>query len=388
MQTWTKWRQDFHREPETSFKEFQTQEKIRSILLSLNITDIKQCGTTGLLADIYGTAPPSGSSQTIAYRADMDALCMEESNHSLEYRSQNSGAAHMCGHDGHMACLLGAVDVISKSLDRIPSDKVIRLIFQPAEEIGSGAIKMIEEGCLEGVDEVYGMHNMPNIPLGKVYCPNNAIMASMDIFEITVNGKGGHGAYPYRNTDVVLAGSHIVSALHAIIPLEINCHDAAVMTVCTFEAGTTANVMPDTAVLKGSIRTFDPEVRALLSKRLTEVAELTAKRHRCEAKVMINDRAPPLLNHHRNATLVREAAEKVLGDDYVHTMHPSSASEDFGCFLLQKPGAFFFMGCEIPEILHSSSYNFNDLLIPYAVKMWVGLTEELLKVEIDKSLLS
>jgi hippurate hydrolase len=388
MQNWTKWRQFFHRHPETSFKEFNTQQKLKEILASMNINNVKECAGTGLVADIQGTAPPSGTPLTIAYRADTDALCMEEANHHLEYRSQNPGAAHMCGHDGHMACLLAGVDVISRSLDRIPSDKVIRILFQPAEEIGSGANKMIEEGCLEGVDEVYGMHNIPTLPLGAVYCPNNAIMASMDVFEITVHGKGGHGAYPYRNTDVVLAGSSIVTALHAIIPLEINCHDAAVLTVCTFESGTAANVMSDTALLKGSIRTFDPEVRALLNKRLIEVAELTAKRHRCEAKIIIHDRAPPLINHHRNATLVREAAEKMLGADMIHNMHPSSASEDFGCFLLQKPGAFFFMGTEVSEILHSSSYNFNDAMIPYAAKVWVGLTEELLKVELDKSLLS
>lgn len=385
MDKWVSLRHSFHSEAEVSFQEFKTKQKILNILNQQGIADIKYLTETGLIADVHGKAPPSGHKECIAFRAEMDALAMSEGNPLLPYRSTGN-AAHMCGHDGHMTCLLAFSEVLVQNLDRIPEDKTIRLLFQPAEEVGQGAISMIQAGCLEGVDAIYGLHNRPTLPLGKLYCPDGAIMAAKNDFMIEISGKGGHGAYPYRNSDVILAACHIVTSLHSIIPLEINSQEEAVLTVCIFQSGTTFNVMPSTAVLKGSFRTFNPEIQHYLSSRIREISILTAQRHKCEAKVHDEETSKALINHAPNAVLVRKAGVRALGAENLVEWKPVPGSEDFSYYLDEKPGSFFFIGSEVNENLHSSSFNFNDKMIPFGIKMWVGLVEELFNIDLDKTI--
>jgi hippurate hydrolase len=317
----------------------------------------------------------------------MDALAMREGNNALPYRS-TVNAAHMCGHDGHMTCLLAFSAVLVMNLDSIPEDKTIRLLFQPAEEVGQGAISMIQAGCLEGVDAIYGLHNRPTLPLGKLYCPDGAIMAAKNDFIIEISGKGGHGAYPHRNSDVILAASHIVTSLHNIIPLEINSQEEAVLTVCIFQSGISFDVMPSNAVLKGSFRTFNPEIQQYISSRILEISTLTAQRHKCEAKVQDEETSKALINHASNALFVRKAGVRALGAENVVEWKPVPGSEDFSYYLDEKPGSFFFIGSEVDQNLHSSSFNFNDKMIPFGIKMWVGLIEELFDIDLDKSLIN
>ena len=283
----TQLRHDIHRYPEPGFEETRTQSKVRERLESVGLNP-QVCAETGLVADIG-----SGSGLTIALRADLDCLRMTEENHDLPYRSERDGLAHMCGHDGHTAVLTGVGQLLASVSDRLSGR--VRLLFQPAEEGPGGAPRMIEEGALDGVDEVYAMHNWPHAPLGELRTIAGPCLATVAEFGIEVRGKGGHASTPHVTTDPVLAGAYIVSALQTIISRNVPSEESAVISVTTFHGGEAFNVIPDTAQLSGTVRSLSDDVYALIERRMHEVVTATAQGLGCEAKLDLRRMYPVLI---------------------------------------------------------------------------------------------
>ena len=258
---------------------------------------IKPCAGTGLVVDIVGTGPESLEGvNMIALRADMDALPIPENNPTLPYKSITD-CAHMCGHDGHMATLLSSAEVMIKHRDRIPKNKVVRLLFQPAEEGPGGALPMIKEGCLEGVDEVYGYHNVPNFEEGDVRVCEGAIMAKVTTVKITVNGQGGHGSVPHMIKDVVSAGAAILNALHTVKSRCIDSKENFIFTLTQFTSGHTYNVFPDSAFMQGTIRSYIDKTLDQIKAKIRLIAENTAIAMGCTATVELDDMYPATVNH-------------------------------------------------------------------------------------------
>ena len=291
-------RRELHAYPEPGFEEKETQRRIRAVLAELDVcADARTCAETGLVADIAGPVgkPPSDKNtvRCVALRSDMDALRMTEKNECLAHRSRHEGVAHMCGHDGHMASLVLAAALVARRKDRLPAGASVRLLFQPAEEGPGGALPMIMDGALEGVDECYGFHNWPSFPLGEVHVKPGALMAHVSEFTITVKGSGCHASQPHAGVDAVLAGSAVVQALHTITSRSTRSDENAVVSVTQFHAGEATNVLPDSAVLKGTIRDLDPAVFDLIEKRIAEVSAGVAAGYGATADVKIDSMCPP-----------------------------------------------------------------------------------------------
>ena len=291
-------RRELHAYPEPGFEEKETQRRIRAVLAELDVcADARTCAETGLVADIVGPVgkPPTDKStvRCVALRSDMDALRMTEKNECLAHRSRHEGVAHMCGHDGHMASLVLAAALVARRKDRLPAGASVRLLFQPAEEGPGGALPMIMDGALEGVDECYGFHNWPSFPLGEVHVKPGALMAHVSEFTVTVKGSGCHASQPHAGVDAVLAGSAVVQALHTITSRSTRSDENAVVSVTQFHAGEATNVLPDSAVLKGTIRDLDPAVFDLIEKRITEVSAGVAAGYGATAEVKIDSMCPP-----------------------------------------------------------------------------------------------
>ena len=291
-------RRELHAYPEPGFEEKETQRRIRAVLAELDVcADARTCAETGLVADIAGPVgkPPSDKNtvRCVALRSDMDALRMTEKNECLAHRSRHEGVAHMCGHDGHMASLVLAAALVARRKDRLPAGASVRLLFQPAEEGPGGALPMIMDGALEGVDECYGFHNWPSFPLGEVHVKPGALMAHVSEFTITVKGSGCHASQPHAGVDAVLAGSAVVQALHTITSRSTRSDENAVVSVTQFHSGEATNVLPDSAVLKGTIRDLDPAVFDLIEKRIAEVSAGVAAGYGATADVKIDSMCPP-----------------------------------------------------------------------------------------------
>lgn len=330
-------RRDVHKHAEPGFKEFETSRKIKEMLLSFGIEEesIKSCAVTGWVVDIRGTGEETPSVEgvkTIALRADMDALPMPE-NTTVEYKTVTP-FAHMCGHDGHMATLLAATQVIMKNRHKIGRDKLLRLLFQPAEEGPGGALPMIKKGCLEGVDEVYGFHNISIFEEGDVRVIDGPIMAAVTTVKIKVLGKGGHGSVPHMINDVITAGAAILNNLHTIKSRCVDSKENFTFTITQFTSGFTYNVFPDDAFMQGTIRCYSPSALEIIKSKINLIAESTAEALGCKAEVELTDLYPPTINHKVQTDHVIRICKRYMGEERVSSkMLPITGSEDFAYFL-------------------------------------------------------
>jgi len=369
------WRRDLHAHPEVMYDVHRTAAFVTERLKAFGCDEVVTgLGQTGVVGVIKGRKPAAGKSNVIGLRADMDALPIDEET-NLPYASKSPGKMHACGHDGHTAMLLGAAQYLAETRD-FAGDAVV--IFQPAEEGGAGAAAMIKDGLMDRfkIDQVYGMHNNPGMPIGSFALRPGPIMAAMDRISIQIEGKGGHAAYPHKTIDSVLVGSQLVMALQTIVSRSVNPLESAVLSICEFHAGHAGNVIPNSAELRGTVRTLKPEVRDLMEKRMNEVVNGVALQ--TGAKIVLDyDRGYPVVVNHRAETeMAVRIASEVSGAEKVNTdMPPVMGAEDFAYMLEARPGAFIFMGNGDSAGLHHPAYNFNDEAIVYGYSYWVKLVE-------------
>ena len=368
----TGWRRYLHENPELMFEEHNTAAFVVERLKEFGITDIATgIGGTGVVATIKGKSDSKG--RVIGLRADMDALPIQEAT-GLDYASRTPGKMHACGHDGHTAMLLGAAKYLSETRN---FDGTVVLIFQPAEEGGGGGREMCRDGLMErwGIQEVYGMHNMPGVPAGEFAIRPGALLASADQFDITVTGQGGHAAAPHRAIDTNLAASHVVVALQSIASRNVDPLQQAVISVCTLRSDSTAhNVIPQTVLLRGTVRTLDPEVRDLVEDRLKRIVTATAEAYGCSAEIDYERGYPITMNAPENTEIAADIAEAVAGRVERDTA-PIMAGEDFSFMLEERPGAYMFIGNGEGPMVHHPEYNFNDAAIPAGCSWFAELVE-------------
>ena len=364
-------RRDLHAHPEIGFEEVRTSGIVAEKLTQWGIEVHRGLGGTGVVGVLKGKG---GGGKRIGLRADMDALPLEEET-GLPYQSTVPGKMHACGHDGHTAMLLGAAKYLAETRNFAGTAVVI---FQPAEEGGGGGLAMVKDGLITrfGIEEVYGMHNYPGIPLGQFAIRPGAIMASADHIEIAIEGKGGHAARPHFAVDTILVGAQIINQLQSIVSRNVDPLESAVVSVCMFQAGHTDNVIPQHAKLRGTARSLKPKIRELLHQRITEVVEGTAKLYGATAKVTYTFGYPVVVNHERETDFAATVAREIAGADKVDTdVAPLMGAEDFAYMLLERPGAFIFVGNGDSAGLHHPAYDFNDEVIPLGTSYWVRLTE-------------
>lgn len=337
-------RRHFHENPELGYEEFETAKLVAERLQSLGLEDIKTgIATTGVTGLIRGTGTSSGADNVVMVRADMDALPILEEN-DVDYRSKTDGVMHACGHDSHTAMLLGVTRMLMDRRDEFSG--TVKVLFQPAEEGGGGARVMIEEGALEDphVDYALGMHIAQDVPVGQIELRGGPTLAAADHFEIEIQGKGGHGAQPHLCIDPIAVGAQIVTTLQTIISREVDPTKEAVVTVGAFNSGKAANVIPDTAILKGTLRSFDPEVRDQIASRVGEIAQGVAKSMRAEAEFTYIRGYPATVNNVEITDLVHSIASDVVGEENAFEGPLHMGAEDFSYFLEQVPGCFYFVG--------------------------------------------
>lgn len=366
-------RQDLHRHPELSFKEHRTSELVATQLQSWGYEVTRGIAGTGLV----GTLRRGDGSKTLGIRADMDALPIQELS-GLPYASVNAGVMHACGHDGHTTILLAAARTLAEVGE---FDGQLNLIFQPAEETGSGARKMIAEGLFERFpcDAVFGLHNWPGVPAGHLGCVTGPAMASIDQAHITVRGKGGHGAEPHNTVDPVVVSAHIITALQTIVARNIDPLDMGVVTVGSIHGGAASNVIPDSVELALTMRSFRPEIRALLQERVPALARSQAESFGAVADVDFRLGFPAVINHADETAFARQVAIDNFGPQQVaEGFRPRTASEDFAYMLQAKRGSYVFLGNGEGPSLHNARYDFNDSVIGLAATYWSRLTESYL----------
>jgi len=369
----TEWRRDFHAHPELLFDVHRTASSVADKLKAFGCDEVVTgIGRTGVVGVIRGWK--GKSDKTIGLRADMDALPIEEAT-DLPYKSTVPGKMHACGHDGHIAMLLGAARYLAETRNFAGTAVII---FQPAEEGGAGGKAMVQDGLMErfGINEIYGMHNYPGMPVGEFGLRPGAIMAAADYVQIDIEGKGAHAARPHLGIDTVLVGAQIINALQSIVSRNVDPLEAAVVSICMFHAGSTDNVIPQTAQLRGTARSLIPEVQELLEKRVPEIAETTAKLYGAKATVKYRRGYPVLKNHAVQADFAASVAAQIAGADKVDTsLAPVMGAEDFSFMLNARPGAFIFVGNGDSAGLHHPAYNFNDEVIPIGTSYWAKLVE-------------
>ena len=374
----TELRRDLHRHPELKFQESRTSNVIRQVLERSGIEIRAGVAKTGILGTLKGTANPSTGSgrggRVIALRADMDALPMEEKT-GKPYASENKGVHHACGHDGHVATLLGAAVVLAQVRDRIPG--TVRFVFQPAEEGGFGGKMMVDEGALDNpaAGMTFALHSWPFLDAGKIGLRKGTIMASTDSFRITVLGRGGHGAYPHKCVDPILVGAKIVDNLQAVVSREKNPVEPAVVTIGKFHSGTATNVIPDDALLEGTIRTLSEETRKAIHDGIRRVCESTAAAFRARATFELTEGYPSTVNHDVAVDLLDKVGRDVLGPQSIHWLPEASmGGEDFAFYLQKVPGAMFRLGVGANRpALHSSDFDFEDAALEPGMKVYCGL---------------
>src|SRR5215470_13375468 len=372
----TAWRRDLHAHPELLFDVYRTAASVAEKLKAFGCDEVVPgIGRTGVVGVIRGRQPASGSgNKVIGLRADMDALPIEEAT-GVPYKSTVPGKMHACGHDGHTAMLLGAAKYLAETRNFAGTAVVI---FQPAEEGGGGGREMVKEGMMErfAIDEVYGMHNYPGLPVGEFAIRPGPIMAAADTVSIGIEGKGGHAARPHLTIDTVLVGAQIINQIQSIVSRNVDPLNAGVISICMFQAGHTDNVIPQTAHLRGTARSLTAEVRDLLEKRLGEVVEGTAKLYGAKAKLTYRRGYPVLKNHQQQTSFAASVASQIVGADRVDTNFPPvMGAEDFSYMLEARAGAFIFVGNGDSAGLHHPAYNFNDDVIPVGTSYWVRLVE-------------
>jgi len=370
----TAWRHDIHAHPELLYDVNRTAgivaDKLRSFGCDEVVTGI---GRTGVVGVIHGNRAGEGG-RVIGLRADMDALPIQEAN-DIPYKSTVPGKMHACGHDGHTAMLLGAARYLAETRN---FNGTAVVIFQPAEEGGAGGKAMVQDGLMERfrVEEVYGMHNYPGLPVGQFALRAGPLMAAADRITIDIEGRGGHAARPHVSIDTVLVGAQIINAIQSIVSRNVDPLEAAVVSICVFQAGTTDNVIPQTAQLRGTARSLTPKVRDLLEGRLQQVVTGTAQLYGATAKLTYRRDYPITRNHDRQAAFAASVATQVAGRERVDDqVAPVMGAEDFSFMLEARPGAFIFVGNGASAGLHHPAYDFNDETIPFGTSYWVKLVE-------------
>jgi amidohydrolase len=369
------WRRDLHEHPELLYDVHRTAAFVADRLREFGCDQVTTgIGKTGVVGVIKGKkAAGTGDLRVIGLRADMDALPIEEAT-GLAYASKTVGKMHACGHDGHTAMLLGAARYLAETRN-FAGDAVV--IFQPAEEGGAGAAAMIKDGLMDrfGIEQVYGMHNGPGIPIGSFAIRPGPIMASTDSVDITIEGHGGHAARPHKCIDSTLVGAQLIMALQSIVSRSVDPLDSAVVSMCEFHAGNARNVIPQSAVLRGTVRTLTPEVRRLVEKRVGEVCEGIARMTGAKIDLLYDHGYPVTVNHASQTDHAIRIAQEVSGDANVHETPPLMGGEDFAYMLEARPGAFIFCGNGDSAGLHHPAYNFNDEAILYGTSYWIKLVE-------------
>lgn len=370
------WRRDLHAHPELLYDVHRTAGFVADRLREFGCDEVVTgLGQTGVVGVIKGRKPADGRNvKAIGLRADMDALPIHEET-NLPYQSKAPGKMHACGHDGHTAMLLGAARYLSETRN-FAGDAV--MIFQPAEEGGAGAAAMIKDGLMDrfAIDQVYGMHNIPGMALGSFAIRPGPLMASMDKLVIKVEGKGAHAAMPHKGVDPVLAGAQLVVALQSIVSRSIDPLESAVLSICSFHAGHTSNVIPQTADMLGTVRTLKPKVRDLVEQRMKDVAAGVAQATGTRIELNYNRGYPVVVNHPDQTDIALKTAADIVGAANVDAnTTPIMGAEDFAYMLEARPGAFIFMGNGDSAGLHHPAYNFNDDAIVHGSSYWVKLVE-------------
>jgi hippurate hydrolase len=367
------WRRDLHQHPELQYEVHRTAASVAERLASFGADQVVPgVGRTGVVGVIHGRSRDSG--RVVALRADMDALPIEEAT-GLPYASSTPGLMHACGHDGHTAMLLGAAKYLAETRN---FDGTAVVIFQPAEEGGAGAKAMIDDGLMErfGIQEVYGMHNMPGLPLGAFATRPGPLLASADRVFIDIEGKGGHAARPHATVDTVLVGAAIVQTLQSVVSRNLDPLESGVVSITMFQAGHTDNVIPQTAHLRGTARALTGEVRDLLEARIRHIVDATARIYGASARTDYRRDYPVLRNHSRETEYAAAVAREVAGPELVAAdFAPVMWGEDFAFMLEKRPGALVFIGNGDTAGLHHPAYDFNDQVIPAGVSYWVRLIE-------------
>ena len=369
-------RRDIHKHPELAFNEHRTAKLVAERLKSLGIGVQTGVGKTG----VVGTMRSNNSGKTIALRADMDALPMQETG-NLPYKSQNDGIMHACGHDGHTAMLLGTAEALSKKYDQLKG--TVKFIFQPAEEGQGGARYMIEDGALEGVDEIYGLHLWNYQKYGTIGVKAGPIMAAADLFEITIHGKGGHGAAPQGTKDAIVIASHLVQTLQTIVSRNTNPIESTVVTIGQINGGYNFNIIADTVNMKGTTRAYTEENRQLIKTRMAEIIKGTKQVFDCTIDFEYEDGYPPTVNHPEESEKLLNAAKKIVGDG-ASSPYLSMGGEDFSYFLKDVPGCFFFVGSapidkeplSVPH--HCSHFDFDERALLIGSSVYLQLVEDII----------
>ena len=373
------WRQELHQIPEIGLKEYKTSEFIKNKLKSWNIDFKSGYANTGIVAWINGNK--NTSSKSIGLRADFDALPMTEKN-LFDHKSKHKGMMHACGHDGHTTMLLGA----AKYLKENPNfNGNVFFIFQPGEEGFAGGKKMIQEGLFKDfdIDEVYALHNWPELPLGHFGVSTGPMMAAVDEFDIIVKGKGGHAAFPELVIDPIIIASQIILSFQTIISRYLDPIDKAVISVTKIHAGNAYNVIEDEVVISGTVRTFNKETRINIENKIKEISKGIAKTNGGDTEVIYSKKYPPTINSKNESIFAGNVAKEVAGEKNVHMeIKPSMGGEDFSYLLNEKPGSYLYIGQKDENhtaYLHTTKYDFNDRLLPFGVNFWVKLVDSFFK---------
>ncbi|MEE2995659.1 MAG: M20 aminoacylase family protein [Pseudomonadota bacterium] len=370
----TEWRRHIHQHPETAFEEHKTSDYVALRLHEFGIDVHRGLASTGIVGTLRGDR---GDGPTIGLRADMDALDIEEAN-DVDYKSQNPGKMHACGHDGHTTMLLGAAKYLAETKNFAGT---VHFIFQPAEENEGGGRVMIEDGLFEKfpVESIYGLHNMPGIPVGEFAIRPGPIMASFDIFEITLKGIGTHAALPDLGRDAVVAGSQLISALQTVASRTISPFDSAVVTVTQMHAGDTWNVIPEEVIIRGTTRAFKEHVQDHMEGEISRIADGIAATFSVTANTRYERRYPPTINDANETDITAAVARKVAGEERLFLdKDPMMGAEDFAFMLNEKPGAYMWIGNGPREggcMLHNPNYDFNDEILPLGASYWAELVE-------------
>ncbi len=371
----TEWRRDLHAHPELGFEEVRTSDIVAAKLESWGITVTRKIATTGLV----GTLKMGTSNRAIGIRADMDALPMTEAN-EFAHVSQHVGRMHACGHDGHTTMLLGAAKYLAETKN---FDGTVHFIFQPAEEGGGGGRVMVEEGLFERFpcDMVFGLHNDTTLPVGTMTAVAGSVCAASDRFWVRITGRGGHAAGPHRSIDPVVIGSHIVLALQSIVARRTNPLDSAVISITQFHAGSAGNVIPDEALLNGTVRTLKAHVQDEVEPLMRQIIEATALAHGATATLEYTRGYPPVVNAADATERAALAAGKVVGAEHViRERLPGMGGEDFSFMALKVPGCFVRVGQARGErgsvSVHNPKYDFNDEILPLGASLWATLVEQ------------
>ena len=371
------WRRDIHAHPEIAFEEHRTAQIVADKLESFGIEVETGIAGTG----VVGTLRKGMGNRSIGLRADLDALLINETN-DFEYKSKNPGQMHACGHDGHTTMLLGAAKYLSEKGN---FDGTVNFIFQPAEENEGGGRVMIEDGLFDKypVESVYGMHNIPGMPVGSFAIKPGPIMAAFDIFNLKVIGRGGHAAMPQTTVDPIIVGTKIIDAFQAIISSSIDPQEPSVSSVSQFHVGDAYNVIPNQVEIKGCTRCFSPNVQKKLEDEMRQISESICKAYGADCEFHYEHRYPATINSEEEANLAGQVAQGIVGEERVNlSPKPGMGSEDFAYMLQEKPGSYIWIGNGDGEgscMIHNPGYDFNDEILPIGATYWVKMAEEILK---------